>query len=592
MRILKNYWNRQGLWEKFFLIIIPASLLSSVLILSLAYMVFGVYEKKMYQLARQNLSLVVGKIETELMEAGVIGTDLIINDDIQKAVAGEQTDKRGEARTMDDIRTDQQVYKVLQRAMSRDGHMSSISIFTDDTWYYVGNTNRSYDRSLLGKVRFDSDMAPSQMMWCAAEYPDSHLYGIQPVIDIYFGSFQKAAVLVLEYDLEGCLNSIRQHSENTSFMQEFAIYNGEETIYSDISPDSGLEWEKDQDYKIVSVDGRTYFASYLNESVYGWKYVFLVNYDDLLGAMRFLKYLFCAVAVVVTGISVLYCRRLTRSITDRFAWLLDRMRLVRQGSFQVETAKPDGHNSASRDEIDLLCQKFEDMVGALDELIQENYVKQMLIQENRLKELQSQINPHFLFNTLQTVNWKAKANSQREISEIVESLGKLLRYTLEGDEDPVSLKSELEILKRYVLIQQVRYGERLTVQMDVPQALGEKCLPKLSLQNIVENSIKYALENMLEPCVIRVWAELTGDGYRICVEDNGPGIRDEALKGIGREGEGEHSIAGLGIGLDNIRDRVRLLFPEGSCLQIGNTGRGTLTQIVIREQSGERIGKA
>lgn len=584
MKFLKDYWNRQRLGEKFFLIIIPSSLLSSILILILAYMVFGVYERKMYQLARQNLSLVVGKIETELMEVGAIGTDLIINDDIQRAFAKEQTQERDGQQTMDSIRVDQQVYKVLQQAMFRDGYMSSISIFAEETWYYVGNANRSYDRALLEKVNFDLTMEPSQMIWCAPEYPSSHLYGIQPVIDIYYGTFRTVAVLVLEYDLEGCLNSIRQHSENTSFMQEFAIYNGEEMIYSDLRPDSELEWEKDQDYKIISTEDRTYFASYLNESSYGWKYVFLVNYDDLLGAMRFLKYLFCAVAIVVTGISVLYCRRLTRTITDRFAWLLDRMKRVRQGSFQVESEiKSETQNGGSRDEIDLLCQRFEDMVGALDELIQENYVKQMLIQENRLKELQSQINPHFLFNTLQTVNWKAKANGQKEISEIVESLGKLLRYTLEGDEDPVSLKKEIEILKRYILIQQVRYEERLIMHIDVPDAMGEKRLPKLSLQNIVENSIKYALENMLEPCVIRVWAEPVLEGYRICVEDNGPGIREEVLSRMDGEKREEYSIAGLGIGLDNIQGRVRILFPEGSCLKIGNTGHGTLTQIIIRE---------
>ena len=583
MKLIEKYWSRQGLWEKFFLIIIPSSLVSSLLILLLAYGIFGMYEKKMYQLARQNLSLVVGKIETELREASVLGTDLIINDDIQEAFTGERAKARGERQTMDNILTDQQVYKILQRELSKNENMRSISIFTENNWYYVGNTNRSYSRSLLEEVEFDLTVTPSQMNWCAPKYPTSHLYGIQSIIDIYYGTFQTVGVLVLEYDLEGCLNSIRQQSSNASFMQEFAIYNGEEMVYSDISPDSNLEWEQDQEYKIISADGRTYFASYMIESSYDWKYMFLVNYDDLLGAMRFLKYLFCMVAVVVTGVMALYSRKLTRTITDRFVWLLNRMKRVRQGSFLVEgTMSTDTKSIDSRDEIDLLCQKFEDMVGSLDKLIQENYVKQMLIQENRLKELQSQINPHFLFNTLQTINWKAKVNNQKEISEITESLGKLMRYTLEGNEEPVSLKKEMEILKSYILIQKVRYEERLVVHIDVPEAMEEKNLPKLSLQNIVENSIKYALENMLEPCEIKVWAQLTDEGYQICVEDNGPGIKEGAWDAAGGDAE-EETIAGLGIGLRNIQGRLRILFPEGSCLKIWNTGHGTMTQIMIRE---------
>ncbi len=423
---------------------------------------------------------------------------------------------------------------------------------------------------------------------------------------------------------------MRQDPEDVHLMQEFAIYNGEEVIYSDISPDSRLEWEKDLDYKIVTADNRTFFASYFHESAYGWKYVFLVDYDDLFGAMRVLKYLFCLVAVIVVGISILYCRKLSKLITDRFGWLLSRMKRVEQGSFSVEQGSfltEQGVSPYPQDEIDLLCQQFEDMVGALDKLIQDNYVKQMLLQENQLKVLQNQINPHFLFNTLQTINWKAKANRQKEISEITESLGKLLRYTLEKEDDPVPLSKELNVLKSYVLIQQVRYEERLVVNLAIPKSMESKPVPKLALQNLVENSIKYALENMLEPCVITVGARQAEDGYQILVEDNGPGID---IPGIGKgqvgisggagqpgkilekdsgagqpekipekdseAGQPERILekdgqAGLGIGLKNIRERIRILFPEGSGLEMINTGHGTLARITVREACPKAKGR-
>lgn len=274
---------------------------------------------------------------------------------------------------------------------------------------------------------------------------------------------------------------------------------------------------------------------------------------------------------------------------------------MKTGSLSVERSDVmQSMTEGMEDELAEICSQFEDMVEALDKQIQDNYVKQMLIKENQLKVLQNQINPHFLFNTLQTINWKAKASQDEETSKIVEALGKLLRYTLKSQDDPAPLEKEVEILKHYVFIQQMRYGERLSVEIAIPDEMRERMVPKLSLQNIVENSIKHALENMLKPCEIRVWAEEEDEGYRVCVEDNGPGIHKEQLPGSGdmrnrnddketgkndgkEIGQDDSKEAGLGIGLRNIQGRLRLLFGERSSLKICNTGHGTLVELYIEE---------
>lgn len=576
MARLKGFWDRQRLKNKLLLITIPASIVSSLLIMLLAYCIFSQYEEKMYHIAQQNLHLVVTKIEKELSEAEDFGVDLITSNTVQRALKNGQTNIRTRQVNMEYIRMAQQVYKEMQSGLAKNKDVLSISIFVEDEWYYVGSPNRSYDASLLEQVEFDPSRFSDRMLWCASSYPAKHLYGIRSIKDIYHGTFENEAVLVLEYDLEGSLNSMRQNTKDASFAQEFAIYNGEEVIYSDISPDSAMEWEKEAGHKIVKAGNNRYFSAYLRESDYGWKYVFLVNYDDLFGVMRLMKYFFCAAAVCMVAVSMLYCQKLSRLITERFSWLLGRMKQVQEGSFSVEMREP----GPAQDEIGMVCLQFEDMVAALDKLIQDNYVKQMLIKENQLKVLQNQINPHFLFNTLQTINWKAKEKREKEISEITEALGKLLRYTLEKDNDPEELAKEIEVLKSYLFIQQVRYGERLFVCMDIPDEMKKKKVPKLSLQNIVENSIKYALENMLEPCVINIRAQQEEEGYQITVEDNGPGIKEEVQNGQ-EAYSGE--CAGLGIGLKNIQGRLHLLFAEGSGLTIQNTGHGTLARIWIRE---------
>lgn len=594
LKKLRAFWDRQKLKSKLLIIIIPASIFSSMLIMLLAYCIFDEYENKLYEVARQNLYMVVGKIEKELIEAENLGVDLSTNETLQKALKSEPTNIRTKRISMDYILMAQQVYKVLQTELNKNQDMISISIFVEDEWYYVGNANRSYDKNLLEMVSFDASRFQDRMFWCASEYPTDRLYGIRTIKDIYHGTFRNEAVLILEYDLKGSLNSLRQQSKDNSLMQNFAVYNGEEVIYSDIGLDSGMEWERDIDYKIVTADGKKYFASYMNESAYDWKYVFLVSYDDLFGAMWLMKYLFLAFAVCMVVISITYSQKLSKLLTDRFSWLISQMKTVQSGSFSVENPM----SLYPQDEIDLICKQFEEMVADLDKLIQDNYVKQMLIKENQLKVLQNQINPHFLFNVLQTINWKAKENHQKEISEIAEALGKLLRYTLEEENDPVALEKEKRILKNYLFIQQVRYGERLTVNINIPEYLEQRLVPKLSLQNIVENSIKYALENMLKPCVIHVWAEEHAEDYCIFVEDNGPGIEGVSLnqtESASAEPAGENSMekecAGLGIGLRNLQGRLRLLFPEGSGLQITNTGHGTLTVIVIRKPTAKGLAE-
>ena len=158
-------------------------------------------------------------------------------------------------------------------------------------------------------------------------------------------------------------------------------------------------------------------------------------------------------------------------------------------------------------------------------------------------------------------------------------------------------------LTHYVTIQKIRYQERLEVSVEIPGTLMERRIPKLSLQNIVENSVKYALEKMLEPCRIEVWAECREEIFHLYVRDNGPGIAPDILRRIAGEAPEDRAEerrkrteeiqgtektggeAGLGIGLANIRQRIMLLFDTGSDLLVSNTGEGTLTEIRI---TGER----
>ena len=170
----------------------------------------------------------------------------------------------------------------------------------------------------------------------------------------------------------------------------------------------------------------------------------------------------------------------------------------------------------------------------------------------------------------------ARAAGQEDISQITEALGKILRYTLKEQGAVVPLRKELEIVYCYVYLQKCRYRERLHVEFCIPDELLETPIPSMGLQTLLENSIKYALENMLEPCWIQVRTEEREGKVFLSVEDNGPGIDPAVLERAQEEDPNTTRI-----GLKNLRQRILLLFGEPYGIRVRNTGHGTKVELAL-----------
>lgn len=173
------------------------------------------------------------------------------------------------------------------------------------------------------------------------------------------------------------------------------------------------------------------------------------------------------------------------------------------------STKYDSEYAYRKDEIGRLHQGFERMTARIQNLVNTNYVNEILAKEAQIKALESQINPHFLYNTLESINWRAKAVNNREISLMTESLGSLLRATLSNKKSLVTLSYELNLILSYITIQQIRFEERLDYREQVPDGLKNALIPPLTLQPLVENAIHYALEEMTETCYITILAAET-----------------------------------------------------------------------------------
>lgn len=291
----------------------------------------------------------------------------------------------------------------------------------------------------------------------------------------------------------------------------------------------------------------------------------LVRYTLLVSAAALLfAYLFAGI----------FASRLTQPIRR----LSSLMKKVQRGDFR-ERAKV-----TTRDEIGLLTEGFNTMVTELDRLVHQIYEIRILEKEAQLTALESQINPHFIYNTLESINVKALERGNNELSEIIVSLGKLLRYTVDKRERFVRLEDELQFAEAYLQIQAFRLGDMLAMEILCDLSLVSCLMPKLLLQPLVENAVEHGFYG--GPLTIRIRVCSEEEDLFLYVEDNGAGISDSKLHELdqllyGQEkpqaGIGSFGARKKGFALRNVNKRIQLLFgpPYGlyidRTVQIGTT---------------------
>jgi two-component system sensor histidine kinase YesM len=273
------------------------------------------------------------------------------------------------------------------------------------------------------------------------------------------------------------------------------------------------------------------------------------------------------IIAVFVVLSVLLIYLICTMLTNRLLKFSRQISKVSTGNFNAELAV-DG-----KDEIGQIARQFNQMVANIKELMDEVTLSHQHASELerrqseiKLKMLASQINPHFLYNALESIRMKAHISGEKEISRAVKTLGKLLRKNLEMTGQAVSLKDELEISRCYLDIQKFRHEDRLDYELDIDPAVEHVKLPPLLIQPLVENSVIHGLERSFEGGKVKVSARKTeGEQLEICVEDNGVGMTPEKLDSV-RQSLGEQDAER--IGLLNVHQRLQLTYGPAAGLRI------------------------
>lgn len=345
------------------------------------------------------------------------------------------------------------------------------------------------------------------------------------------------------------------------------------------------------DYKVHG--GSKYLLSFTRMKSTGWTIVNQIPYHYLMqSTWRILTF-----TIVIAGFFMLlsaYIAALVfNSIFSGIYRLMRSMRSLEMGDFQVTNMEKTG-----KDEIQQLTTSYDRMVDKLDDLINELYREKVVQQEMQIKALKAQINPHFLYNTLETISSLAKIHGVRGISRMTTSLSHIFRYSITGEEDNVPLREEIRSVEHYLSIIQARYGERMSFRIDVPQPLLEYKVLKLILQPLVENAIQHGIEPKSDRGSVSISAIQEGEMLHLIVADDGVGIAADRLTELNRLLESPSNTSHSpgsgsgGIGLLNVKERLWLAYREQSSFRLSSVeNQGTTIELTLPIETGGNKAK-
>lgn len=310
-----------------------------------------------------------------------------------------------------------------------------------------------------------------------------------------------------------------------------------------------------------------------------WKILYLTSAKEVLKGASKIKLrivLFCLISVVCALIIAII---ISENITSNIRLLLKKIKSIGQGNFSVKI-EPNYN-----DEVGELFHEFNKMSDKLNELIKRSAFEQAEKQNAEYNALQAQINPHFLYNTLECINSFAKINGQEEIVKIIQSLSYLLRMSISGKNPVVKLSDEIDYVKNYLLIQKIILGDRIHVEYDIDCLALDCKVPKLILQPIIENAILHGIEGMSEGGLIIISAHQEED-LLINISDNGKGIDIDTMNKMlienDEEEEEKFSEKHTHIGIRSVNKRIKILYGNNYGIKVSSElGIGTVVKIVI-----------
>lgn len=327
--------------------------------------------------------------------------------------------------------------------------------------------------------------------------------------------------------------------------QQQILFSGlkEENTFEISELSDGIHRKKDNIYNISSLDSCN------------WKIVGVSFNDEITQAVKSQVIVGLIFALFFSAfMSAVIYFLLSRTVTRPVRRLVASMQKFEK---QAETFeyKADMSNVA---EFQTLSTSFEHMVLMIQSLVEKVHNEEIVLRKTELKALQAQINPHFLYNTLDSIQWMCEQDNSKDAVKMVGALAKLFRISISHGNEFITISDELKHAESYLIIQSYRYKNQFTYSFDVDKSVLDCMCNKITIQPFIENAIYHGLDRMVDEGEIKIIVERRGKDIAIIVKDNGLGMTEEQCKAVLQKGRSDSK----GIGVKNVDDRLKIYFGE------------------------------
>lgn len=463
--------------------------------------------------------------------------------------------------------------------VSKNRIFASASLPYDNFGFEDGSLPYADNLGLLGGMQL---LLPNQTN-LTFEGDPSYFMLVKPITD--FDNRKNLGTLYIAIDVAFFEQSLQDLQQEENVAMWIMNKQGKMIYHTDHSKIGTVEKEI-HDYPLLNgsfrteIDGKRNLISISESNELPWVLVHsmpIKNMTEKTDVVRNVTiFIFIVFTLITTLISIFFAWTVTRPLNE----LGNLMKRVEKGDLLVNIP------IHSKDEVGILASSFRSMLAEIRELIQKNYHIELRKKTAELYALQSQINPHFMYNTLETIGMAVEEGETEEVVKMVTLLGRMMRFSISNKESLVPINSEVQHIEDYLSIQQFRFEDRLYFQIEKETDTVNYYIPKFVLQPIVENAIKYGLEKRKEIAIhIQISGEATQTGDEdllLIVSDNGPGISENKLIEVNEKLQSDPMMKrDSGFGIINVNARIGMMFGERYNLHI-NSEYGKGTSVVIR----------
>ncbi|WP_229521385.1 sensor histidine kinase [Paenibacillus monticola] len=332
----------------------------------------------------------------------------------------------------------------------------------------------------------------------------------------------------------------------------------------------------------MDLDGQSYLAVYTVSKITGWTTLVSIPLSRILSPVEKNRNVLISTTLIIIAFALFVATVISHALTKPLKSMVRLMKQVQHGNLDVWI------HPKYNDEIGMLGSHFNRMIIRVKDLLQEVSLTEKRKQKADMRALQNQINPHFIYNTLESIRMLAESSDDSRVAELTYLLGVQMRYGIVRSEETVTIRHELDHVRNYFHLLQIRFPDKFRLNIDVPEDFQHLPVIKLVFQPIVENAVFHGLEHKEGPgtLILSAWNE---DGHAVfCVEDDGVGMDEDNLHSL--NDSLTHGAAGemFGIGLRNVNERIRLHYGSEFGLRVkSQLGEGTRVTLRIKDPSSD-----